>query len=155
VGCVLKSHTPRFVGLPVNDKQLAYAPLGTQEAVDYIDNMSLSANFATVNHMLINQLVLEAFQEIIPGTRGKLDYFISHDIARREIVNDQECWVHRKGATRAFPANHFALKDTPFCETGRPIRSDHRQYHRDHQSDRETPPQQWRSNHRRIGPGRR
>ena len=71
--------------------------------------------------MLINQLVLEAFQEIIPGTRGKLVYFISHNIARREIVNNQEAWVHRKGATRAFPANHFALKDTPFYETGHPI----------------------------------
>ena len=42
-------------------------------------------------------------------------------IARREIVNNQECWVHRKGATRAYPANHFALKDTPFYETGHPI----------------------------------
>jgi tRNA-splicing ligase RtcB (3'-phosphate/5'-hydroxy nucleic acid ligase) len=29
--------------------------------------------------------------------------------------------VHRKGATRAFPANHFALKDTPYYETGHPI----------------------------------
>jgi len=66
--------------------------------------------------MLINALVLEAFQEIIPGTRGSLVYFISHNIARREIVNNQEAWVHRKGATRAYPANHFALKDTPFYE---------------------------------------
>jgi len=75
--------------------------------------MSLGANFATVNHLLINSLVLEAFQEIIPGTRGSLVYFISHNIARREIVGNQECWVHRKGATRAFPANHFSLKGTP------------------------------------------
>ena len=45
--------------------------------------MSLGANFATVNHMLINALVLEAFQEIIPGTRGSLVYFISHNIAER------------------------------------------------------------------------
>src|SRR6056297_3315200 len=29
--------------------------------------MSLSANFATVNHLLINALVLEAFQKIFPG----------------------------------------------------------------------------------------
>jgi tRNA-splicing ligase RtcB len=48
-------------------------------------------------------------------------YFISHNIARREIVGNQECWVHRKGATRAFPAKHFALKDTPYYETGHPI----------------------------------
>lgn len=109
------------IPLPGGDRELVYAPLGTAEANNYIDDMSLGANFATVNHLLINQLVLEAFQEIIPGVKGSLVYFISHNIARREIVNNQECWVHRKGATRAFPANHFALKNTPFSETGHPI----------------------------------
>jgi tRNA-splicing ligase RtcB len=83
--------------------------------------MSLGANFATVNHMLINALVLEAFQEVIPGTKGELVYFISHNIARREVVDNQMAWVHRKGATRAFPAGHFALMNTPFAETGHPI----------------------------------
>jgi tRNA-splicing ligase RtcB len=29
--------------------------------------------------------------------------------------------VHRKGATRAFPAGHPSLKDTPFAGTGHPI----------------------------------
>jgi tRNA-splicing ligase RtcB len=48
-------------------------------------------------------------------------YFISHNIARQEIVNDKPAWVHRKGATRAFPARHHALKDTPFFHTGHPI----------------------------------
>jgi tRNA-splicing ligase RtcB (3'-phosphate/5'-hydroxy nucleic acid ligase) len=109
------------IPLPGGDRELVYAPLGTAEANNYIDDMSLGANFATVNHLLINQLVLEAFQEIIPGVTGSLVYFISHNIARREIVENRECWVHRKGATRAFPANHFALKDTPFYETGHPI----------------------------------
>jgi len=109
------------IPLPGNDRELVYAPLGTPEADDYIDDMSLGANFATVNHLLINQLVLEAFQEIIPGAQGALVYFISHNIARREIVANQQSWVHRKGATRAFPARHFALKETPFYETGHPI----------------------------------
>ena len=31
------------------------------------------------------------------------------------------CWVHRKGATRAFPAGHHALKGTPSTNTGHPI----------------------------------
>lgn len=109
------------IPLPGEDRELVYAPLGTKEANDYIDDMSLGANFATVNHMLINALVLEAFQEVIPGAKGSLVYFISHNIARREIVDGQECWVHRKGATRAFPAEHFSLKGTPYYETGHPI----------------------------------
>jgi tRNA-splicing ligase RtcB len=30
-------------------------------------------------------------------------------------------WVHRKGATRAFPAGHPALKGTEWAETGHPV----------------------------------
>src|SRR4029079_12216757 len=75
----------------------------------------------TVNHMLINAMVLEAFQEIFPGTKGDLVYFISHNIARREVVDNQLAWVHRKGATRAFPSGHHALVGTPFADTGHPI----------------------------------
>jgi tRNA-splicing ligase RtcB len=107
--------------LPGQDKELVYAPLGTPEAGAYLDDMALGANFATVNHLLINALVLEAFQEVIPGATGQLVYFISHNIARREIVENRQAWVHRKGATRAFPAGHHALRDTPFAETGHPI----------------------------------
>lgn len=109
------------IPLPGNDRELVHAPLGTPEADSYLDDMALGANFATLNHLLINALVLEAFQEVMPGVRGSLVYFISHNIARKEIVNNREAWVHRKGATRAFPANHHALKDTPFYETGHPI----------------------------------
>jgi tRNA-splicing ligase RtcB len=109
------------IPLPGNDKELVYAPLGTREADAYLDDMALGANFATVNHLLINALVLEAFQEVLPGTRGELVYFISHNIARKEIVNETPMWVHRKGATRAFPAKHHALKGTPFENTGHPI----------------------------------
>lgn len=107
--------------LPGGDRELVYAPLGTPEANAYLDDMALGANFATVNHLLINALVLEAFQEVIPGTKGHLVYFISHNIARQEVVNNEVAWVHRKGATRAFPANHHALRDTPFYDTGHPI----------------------------------
>lgn len=109
------------IPFPAQDKHLVYAPLGTEEANLYLDDMAMGANFATVNHMLINALILEAVQEVIPGTAGRLVYFISHNIARQEVVDNQLAWVHRKGATRAFPAGHYALKDTPFAETGHPI----------------------------------
>jgi tRNA-splicing ligase RtcB len=109
------------IPLPGNDRELVYAPLGSKEADAYIDDMSLGANFATINHLLINAMVLEAFQEIIPGVKGKLVYFISHNIARREVANKTMAWVHRKGATRAFPAHHHALAGTPFAATGHPI----------------------------------
>jgi tRNA-splicing ligase RtcB (3'-phosphate/5'-hydroxy nucleic acid ligase) len=115
------------IPLPGDDKELVYAPLGTPEADAYLDDLALGANFATLNHLLINALVLEAFQEIIPGVKGSLVYFISHNIAQKELLPDGhggfagEGWVHRKGATRAFPAGHPSLKGTPFAETGHPI----------------------------------
>jgi tRNA-splicing ligase RtcB len=109
------------IPLPGQDRELVYAPLGTLEANDYIDDMSLGANFATINHLLINSLILEAFQEVFPGVKGQLVYFISHNIARREIVDNTPQWVHRKGATRAFPAGHYALRGTRYEQTGHPI----------------------------------
>ncbi len=109
------------IPFPGDDRELVYAPLGTQEADNYIDDMSLGANFATVNHLLINALVLEAFQEVLPGTKGELIYFISHNIARKELVDNRMEWVHRKGATRAFPAGHPGLAGTRYAQTGHPI----------------------------------
>ncbi len=109
------------IPMPAGDPQLVYAPLGSPEANDYLDDMALGANFATANHLLINALVLEAFQEVIPGTKGNLVYFISHNIARKEIIDNRPAWVHRKGATRAIPGGHFSLAGTPFAKTGHPI----------------------------------
>lgn len=109
------------IPFPGDDRHLVYAPLGTPEADAYLDDMALGANFATVNHLLINALVLEAFQEVIPGVAGNLVYLISHNIARQEVIDGKAAWVHRKGATRAFPAGHPALEGSPFHRTGHPI----------------------------------
>ncbi len=118
----MRAHFEKWsIPLPGGDRHMVYAPLGTPEADAYLDDMALGANFATVNHLLINALVLEAFAEVIPGVRGELVYFISHNIARREIVDNTPQWVHRKGATRALPAGHHALKGTPFERIGHPI----------------------------------
>ena len=107
--------------LPGGDRHMVHAELGTSMANDYLDDMALGANFATVNHLLINSLVLDAFREVFPGIKGELVYFISHNIARLEEYQGQQQWVHRKGATRAFPAGHAALAATPFASTGHPI----------------------------------
>ena len=106
---------------PGNDRELVYAEIGSPEANDYLDDLALGANFATVNHLLINRLVLEAFQEVFPGVQANFVYYISHNIVRRETWREQSVLVHRKGATRAFPAGHPALSDTPFASTGHPI----------------------------------
>ena len=109
------------IPLPGSDRELVYAPLGTLEADAYLDDMALGANFATINHLLINALILEAFQEVFPGITGQLVYFISHNIARKEIIENRVTWVHRKGATRALPAGHPVLRGSLYELTGHPI----------------------------------
>ncbi|MDR1484675.1 MAG: RtcB family protein [Planctomycetaceae bacterium] len=109
------------VPFPGNDRELVYAPIGSIEANNYLDDMALGANFATINHLLINTLILEAFREVFPRVEANFIYFISHNIVRREIWREQPVLVHRKGATRALPAGHFELRGTPFETTGHPI----------------------------------
>lgn len=109
------------IPFPGGDSQLVYAELGSHDADDYLDDMALAANFATVNHLLINSLVLEAFREVFGAVGGTLVYMISHNIARHETVRGRPVWVHRKGATRAFPAGHPELAGTVFAKTGHPI----------------------------------
>ncbi|MCL2348330.1 MAG: RtcB family protein [Planctomycetaceae bacterium] len=109
------------IPFPGDDKELVYAPLGNPEADDYLDDMAMGGNFATVNHLLINALVEEAFREVFPGVTSRFIYYISHNIARLEPWDGQQMWVHRKGATRAFPAGHPSLKGTPFENIGHPI----------------------------------
>ncbi len=116
-----ESFRKRGLAFPSGEADLVYAEYGTPEARSYLMDMALGANFATVNHLLINSIVLEAFQKVLPGAQGELVYFISHNIARREMLDDQWQWVHRKGATRALPAGHAELAGTQFEKTGHPI----------------------------------
>ncbi len=109
------------IPFPGGDRYLVYAETGSPEADDYLDDMALAANFATVNHLLINVLVKEAFEEIFPEIKVSFVYLISHNIARWEPLDGRTVLVHRKGATRAFPAGHSALVGTPFERTGHPI----------------------------------
>ncbi len=111
----------RSRAFPSGEPELVYAEYGSPDAETYLNDMALGANFATVNHLLINSIVLNAFRKVFPGAQGDLVYFISHNIARREWIDDQYQWVHRKGATRALPAGHAELTETEFATTGHPI----------------------------------
>ncbi len=118
----LQKHFERW-GMELKDKELVYIPVGhdVPEFVEYYTDIALAGNFATLNHMLINKLVLEAFKKIIPGVNGDLIYHISHNFVDEEYDGKDKWYVHRKGATRAFPADHHALKNTPYYTTGHPI----------------------------------
>lgn len=119
----LESHFARWgIPLPGEERELVYAPVDSPEGQAYMLDMCLGANFATVNHLLINTYIAEALNEILgPQTDAHLVYHISHNIGREEIVDGRKRWVFRKGATRAFPTKHHDLKGTPYEMTGHPV----------------------------------
>ncbi len=105
--------------LSLPNKQLVSAPINSKEGQDYFSAMKCAVNFAFVNRFIITSLVRKAFEKTYNldfETLGiKTIYGIAHNICKREIhkVNNKkvELYVHRKGATRAFP-------DTPVIIAG-------------------------------------
>ena len=115
-------------GIVLPDRQLACAPDTSPEARTYLAAMAAAANFAWANRQAIAHHVREAFASVLgrsPEALGmRLVYDLSHNIAKRErhLVDGSpvDVWVHRKGATRAFPAGH---PDVPpaYREVGQPV----------------------------------
>src|SRR5579871_16351 len=82
-------------------------------------------NFAIVNRLVIFEQIAEAFEEVFgsPLSPLSLVYEISHNLAQIEWTGEEFglAWVHRKGATRAFPAGHPHLRGTMWEATGHPV----------------------------------
>lgn len=115
------------INLP--DRELACAPLNTQEGKDYFAAMSGAANFAWANRQMITYLVRNAWEKILgKGKELNLLYDVAHNIVKFEkhqITKDHQIteefiWVHRKGATRAFPANHPEVPKI-YQKVGQPV----------------------------------
>ena len=80
----------------------------------YIGAMRAAANFAWCNRQLLMQQAREVFADVFGRSwedlRMNLVYDVAHNIAKLEEHTvdgkTKKVWVHRKGATRAFPAGH-------------------------------------------------
>ncbi len=77
---------------------------------------NMAANFAIVNRLLIGEAVCEALEHVFGG-EAHVYYEISHNLIQRENGR----FVARKGATRAFPQGHPALKGSHWEHSGHPI----------------------------------
>ena len=87
----------------------------------YRNAVAAGGNFAIVNRLVIFEQLARAFFETF-GEELELVYEISHNLAQLEPHPEfGEVWVHRKGATRAFPAGHPMLAGTPWAATGHPV----------------------------------
>jgi len=92
------------------DKQLACAPINSNEGQSYLKAMACAANFAWANRQLIVHWVRESFEKVLNNSAENLDmgivYDVCHNIAKLEEHEidgkKRKVCVHRKGATRAF-----------------------------------------------------
>ncbi|HEV2884326.1 MAG TPA: RtcB family protein [Pyrinomonadaceae bacterium] len=88
---------------------------------DYLNAVAAGGNYAILNRLIIFEQVAEAFREVF-GADLELIYEISHNLVQQEWHPEfGDVWVHRKGATRAFPAGHPFLKNTSWEKTGHPV----------------------------------
>ncbi|RDZ44184.1 RNA-splicing ligase RtcB [Haloferax sp. Atlit-10N] len=136
-----KEHKDLLDDLP--DKELAAAPAGSALAEEYYGAMCAAINFAWVNRQLIMHRTREVFADVFDrdwrDMEMRLLYDVAHNIAKKEVhevgvdpegrpVRDsdavereeRELYVHRKGATRAFPAGRPELPPA-YAEVGQPV----------------------------------
>ncbi len=121
-------HVVRKHGIDLPDRQLACAPLDSQEGKDYLAAMACAANYAWANRQIIMALATRALGEAMQATpselKARLVYDVSHNMAKLE----EHVWkgkplkvcVHRKGATRAFPGGNPKVP-SPYRDVGQPV----------------------------------
>lgn len=83
-------------------KDLAFLPIGTEEAANYFKEMQYCVDFAFANRKLMMANIESAFEEVIGADYRGLDFInIAHNYARWENHFGADVIVHRKGATSA------------------------------------------------------
>lgn len=119
---------PEKYGIAIPDRQLACAPVESPEGRAYIAAMRAAANYAWCNRQLLMHQARTVFGEVFGRSWQKMQmnlvYDVCHNIAKFEehtiLGKKKRVWVHRKGATRAYPADH---PETPalYKKIGQPV----------------------------------
>lgn len=119
----------RKYGFKLADRELACVPNNSSEGNDYRKAMYSALNFAWCNRQMITHWTRKAFEKMFKISEQALDmqlvYDVSHNIAKveRHKVNGEgtrNLVIHRKGATRAFPAEMQQLP-AKYYSIGQPV----------------------------------
>ncbi len=121
-------HAVEKYGISIPDRQLVCAPVESPEGQRYYGAMAAAANYAWANRQIIMTLAERALLRALgigPHDLGmQLVYDVCHNIAKlevHEVEGEQKTLcVHRKGATRSFPAGHPSVP-APYAEVGQPV----------------------------------
>lgn len=115
-------------GISIPDRQLACAPIESEEGQRYLGAIRCAANFAWGNRQCLMSLARTAFERVFETSWEALGmtliYDVAHNIAKleRHTVNGEKktLCVHRKGATRAFPPGHPEIPED-YRAVGQPV----------------------------------
>lgn len=110
------------------DRQLCCAPVNSPEGERYLAAMAAAANFAFANRQMITHWVRMALEHALQMSPADLGitpiYDVCHNIAKFEEHRvggfSKRLCVHRKGATRAYPAHHPEVPAV-YREIGQPV----------------------------------
>lgn len=114
----------RLRGLPTNRREDSWLRVDEPLGKLYWGFHNAAANFAVANRHVIVDGIQEALRTVF-GCEGEVYYEISHNLVQEETLvlpdgTHKRGFVHRKGATRAFPAGHPDLRGTAWESTGHP-----------------------------------
>jgi tRNA-splicing ligase RtcB (3'-phosphate/5'-hydroxy nucleic acid ligase) len=97
----------RKYGINLPDKQLACAPVLSDEGKKYFSAMACAANYAWANRQIITHWIRETFMKVLTKSPNDLGletvYDVAHNIGKFEEHFGKKIFIHRKGATRSFP----------------------------------------------------
>ena len=114
------------INLP--DRELACVPNNSEEGESYRAAMFAALNFAWSNRQMITHWTRKSIERVFNQTEADLDmklvYDVAHNIAKVEKHKvdgkERKVVVHRKGATRAFPANRDEIP-LKYRDLGQPV----------------------------------
>jgi tRNA-splicing ligase RtcB len=101
------------------ERTLGFFRADSKEGRNYIGAMNAAANFAFVNRQIMAMLVRRNFRHYFGNIPMPLIYDVPHNIAKYEKHGNEYFWIHRKGATRAYPPDR--MKGTKYHSLGQPV----------------------------------
>jgi len=115
-------------GIRLPDRELACVPNSSEEGDSYRKAMFAALNFAWSNRQMITHWTRKSFERVFGMSESDLDmrlvYDVAHNIAKVEehVVEGErrQLVVHRKGATRAFPARRDEVP-LRYRDLGQPV----------------------------------
>jgi tRNA-splicing ligase RtcB len=118
----------RKYDIDLPDKQLCCAPVHSDEGSRYMGAMRAAANYAWANRQLLTDFLRGAVGKVFDASGRDLGmriiYDVCHNIAKLEDHTlggeTKRLCVHRKGATRAFPAGHPDIPEA-YRDIGQPV----------------------------------